>query len=135
MHIPPARRRRILKVHHLRQQGNPLRKIAEQLNISHATLLREARHTVAAVQSRAEQRPEQEVDLPGLTNANHSNQRISQPAQEIVDPGLSEKTSLTTLTTLTTRSPTTSLKKPKPSSNSVANRNSTPHAFADAAGG
>ena len=38
MHIPPARRRRILKVHHLRQQGKPLRKIAEQLKISHATV-------------------------------------------------------------------------------------------------
>ena len=182
MHIPPARRRRILTVHHLRQQGKSLRKIAEQLKISHATvhadlklvethwaeialpaaadlllnqlhiiqrrlarvlqqdlsavfnqrlspdeytrlyavqmnelatLLREARRTVAAVQRRAEQRPEQELDipdfpepppepatptvdtpdsdLPGLTNANHSEQRISQPAQEIVNPAPSEK--------------------------------------------
>ena len=182
MHIPPARRRRILTVHHLRQQGKSLRKIAEQLNISHATvhadlklaethwaeialpaaddlllnqlhiiqrrlarvlhqdllanfnhrlspdevarlyavqaselatLLREARRTVAAVQRRAEQRPEQELEIPdyvepppdpaepavdtpdsdrpGLTNANHSNQRISQPAQEIVEFTRSEK--------------------------------------------
>ena len=182
MHIPPARRRRILTVHHLRQQGKSLRKIAEQLKVSHATvhadlklvethwseialpaaddlllnqlhiiqrrlarvlqqdlsaafnhrlspdeytrlyavqanelatLLREARRTVAAVQRRAEQRPEQEVDipdyveptpepaaptvdtpdsdLPGLTNANHSEQRISQPAQEIIKSSLSEK--------------------------------------------
>ena len=30
-------------------------------------------------------------DRPGLTNANHSNQRISQPAQEIVESTRSEK--------------------------------------------
>ena len=38
MHIPPKRRRRILNAHHLRQQGQSLRKIAEQLHVSHATI-------------------------------------------------------------------------------------------------
>ena len=38
MHIPPKRRRRILSALHLRQQGLSLRKIAEQLNVSHATV-------------------------------------------------------------------------------------------------
>ena len=38
MHITPKRRRRILQAHYLRQRGLTLRKIAEQLNVSHATI-------------------------------------------------------------------------------------------------
>ena len=38
MHISPKRRRRILNVHYLSQQGLAQRKIAEQLNVSHATV-------------------------------------------------------------------------------------------------
>ena len=38
MHIPPKRRRRCLNVHHLRQQGQSLRQIGAQLQISHATV-------------------------------------------------------------------------------------------------
>ena len=38
MYIPPRRRRRILRVHHLRQQGQSLRQIAAQLNVAHATV-------------------------------------------------------------------------------------------------
>ena len=38
MHIPPRRRRRCLKIHHLSMQGLSQRKIGEQLNVSHATV-------------------------------------------------------------------------------------------------
>ncbi|MYA02540.1 MAG: HTH domain-containing protein, partial [Chloroflexi bacterium] len=38
MFIPPKRRRRIMRAHHLRQQGHSLRQIAEKLNISIATV-------------------------------------------------------------------------------------------------
>ena len=38
MHIPPQRRQRILKAHSLRQQGYSLRRIAELLGVSHATV-------------------------------------------------------------------------------------------------
>ena len=38
MRINPKRRRRIIKVHYLRQQGHAQRKIAEKLDISHATV-------------------------------------------------------------------------------------------------
>ena len=38
MFIPPKRRRRIMRAHHLRQQGHSLRQIAEKLNISVATV-------------------------------------------------------------------------------------------------
>jgi hypothetical protein len=38
VYIPPKRRRRALKVHYLRQLGHPLRKIGEQLQISHSTV-------------------------------------------------------------------------------------------------
>ena len=183
MQITPERRQRILKAQHLRQQGQSLRKIAEQLGVSHATviadlkllethwseiaaaaaddllieqmhhlrqylahvlgqdlaqlfagsvspaeyarlytirageistLLRETRQTANTIYRRAAQRSAEEPDIdisdqpaelsqeavgtplsssPELTNANHSNQRISQPEQEIVDPDRSEKTS------------------------------------------
>ena len=38
MHIPPKRRRRCLKVHHLSMKGVAQRKIAKQLGVSHATI-------------------------------------------------------------------------------------------------
>ena len=38
MQIHPARRRRALRVHYLQQQGHSLRKIAEQLGVSHTTV-------------------------------------------------------------------------------------------------
>ncbi len=38
MHIPPKRRRRCLKVHHLSMKGLAQRKIAKQLGVSHATV-------------------------------------------------------------------------------------------------
>ena len=38
MHIPPKRRRRCLKVHHLSMAGVAQRKIAKQLGVSHATV-------------------------------------------------------------------------------------------------
>lgn len=38
MHIPPRRRRRCLKVHHLSMTGLAQRKIAKQLGVSHATV-------------------------------------------------------------------------------------------------
>ena len=38
MHIPPQRRTRILEAHRLRRRGRSLRKIAEQLNVSPATI-------------------------------------------------------------------------------------------------
>ena len=38
MFIPPKRRRRIMRAHHLRQLGHTLRQIAEKLNISVATV-------------------------------------------------------------------------------------------------
>ena len=38
MHIPPKRRRRCLKVHHLSMTGVAQRKIARQLGVSHATV-------------------------------------------------------------------------------------------------
>ena len=38
MHIPPRRRRRCLKVHHLSMAGVAQRKIAKQLGVSHATV-------------------------------------------------------------------------------------------------
>ena len=181
MYIAPTRRRRILKAHHLRQQGKSLRTIAEQLNVApatihadlklvesnwseiaapaaddlllnqlhllqrrltqvinqeivpsftkrlepdeyarlyavhtaeFATLLRETRRTINAIHRRAEQRPEQEVEIteylerpveeaveppapsdPELNKTEHSEQRISQPEQEIVKSGQSEKNS------------------------------------------
>ena len=38
MHIPPQRRTRILEAHRLRRRGRSLRKIAEQLDVSPATI-------------------------------------------------------------------------------------------------
>ena len=38
MQIHPARRRRALRVHYLQQRGDSLRKIAEQLGVSHTTV-------------------------------------------------------------------------------------------------
>ena len=38
MFIPPKRRRRIMRAHHLRQQGHSLRQIAEKLGVSVATV-------------------------------------------------------------------------------------------------
>ncbi len=38
MQIQPARRRRALRVHYLQQQGHSLRKIGEQLGLSHTTV-------------------------------------------------------------------------------------------------
>ena len=38
MYIPPQRRRRIVQTHFLRQQGKSLRKIADELGVSHATV-------------------------------------------------------------------------------------------------
>ena len=38
MHIPPQRRTRILEAHRLRRRGRSLRNIAEQLNVSPATI-------------------------------------------------------------------------------------------------
>lgn len=38
MHIPPRRRRRCLKIHHLSMKGLSQRKIGEQLDVSHATV-------------------------------------------------------------------------------------------------
>ena len=38
MFIPPKRRRRIMRAHHLRQQGHSLRQISEKLNVSLATV-------------------------------------------------------------------------------------------------
>ena len=170
MHITPKRRQRILSAHHLRQQGHSLRQIAQQLGVSHATviadlkllethwseiaapaaderlleqlhqltdylahvlnqdlvqlfgdrlsgpelarlmairaseisaLFRETRQTINAIHRRAAARPSDDLDLPDesvedppeLTNANHSNHRVSQPEQEIVTPERSENTS------------------------------------------
>ena len=38
MHIPPKRRRRIIQIHYLQQHGHSQRQIAEQLNLSPATV-------------------------------------------------------------------------------------------------